>query len=254
MSTYETKFNSAPLDIGKLRPVMQDERRDLVFLMRQSECAERYEDMCALARRLALLVRGNMTREERNLFAIAHKQVGVAKRAAWRALANPISNQKLNAAYRGIVENEVRTFCESFNTFVLTEVLRHDIEAVDHRVFFLKLVADHYRYLAELDPEREQANIKSARGYYQDGQQLAESLPTTDPIRLGLLLNFSVFLYEISRDAKGAYEMAKLAFDKAINKLDELDEEDYKDATLVMQLMRDNLALWVSLDQAAQAQ
>jgi len=37
-----------------------------------------------------------------------------------------------------------------------------------------------------------------------------------------------------------------LRFDDAISKLDTLDEESYKDATLIMQLLRDNLTLWMS--------
>lgn len=36
------------------------------------------------------------------------------------------------------------------------------------------------------------------------------------------------------------------AFDDAIAELDTLNEESYKDSTLIMQLLRDNLTLWTS--------
>ncbi|KAJ0512578.1 putative 14-3-3 protein [Helianthus annuus] len=52
-------------------------------------------------------------------------------------------------------------------------------------------------------------------------------LAPTHPIRLGLALNFS-------------------AFDEAIAELDTLGEDSYKDSTLIMQLLRDNLTLWTS--------
>ena len=72
------------------------------------------------------------------------------------------------------------------------------------------------------------------------------ALKPTHPIRLGLALNFSVFYYEISSDHKKACELAKTAFDEAIAQLDTLNEDSYKDSTLIMQLLRDNLTLWTT--------
>ena len=71
-------------------------------------------------------------------------------------------------------------------------------------------------------------------------------LPPTHPIRLGLALNFSVFHYEINNEPSLACALAKQAFDDAIAELDTLSEESYKDSTLIMQLLRDNLTLWTS--------
>ena len=67
--------------------------------------------------------------------------------------------------------------------------------------------------------------------------------PSKHPIRLGLALNFSVFYYEILNFPDCACRLAKAAFDDAIAELDTLSEESYKDATLIMQLLRDNLTL-----------
>jgi 14-3-3 protein beta/theta/zeta len=68
----------------------------------------------------------------------------------------------------------------------------------------------------------------------------------THPIRLGLALNFSVFYYEILNAPDRACHLAKQAFDDAIAELDTLNEDSYKDSTLIMQLLRDNLTLWTS--------
>jgi hypothetical protein len=71
-------------------------------------------------------------------------------------------------------------------------------------------------------------------------------MQSTHPIRLGLALNYSVFFYEILNSPDRACHLAKQAFDDAIAELDTLNEDSYKDSTLIMQLLRDNLTLWTS--------
>ena len=48
-----------------------------------------------------------------------------------------------------------------------------------------------------------------------------------------------------------ACELAKKAFDDAMTDIDKLSDDDnkYKDSTLIMQLLRDNLTLWTSEQQ-----
>ena len=118
--------------------------------------------------------------------------------------------------------------------------------------FFSNRKGDYYRYLAEIDKEENSAS-KHALEAYKAAVDEAKNLPTTSPIRLGLYLNYSVFHYELCSDPKEACELAKTAFDAAIADLDTLNEDSYKDSTLIMQLLRDNLTLWTS-DQGMQCQ
>merc|ERR1712154_93442 len=91
------------------------------------------------------------------------------------------------------------------------------------------------------------ASASAALDAYQAASGVASAdLPPTHPIRLGLALNFSVFYYEILNSPDRACNLAKQAFDDAIAELDTLSEESYKDSTLIMQLLRDNLTLWTS--------
>ncbi len=108
---------------------------------------------------------------------------------------------------------------------------------------------DYYRYLAEFeteDQERKDVGDKSLKAYQEASDIAKEKLASTHPIRLGLALNFSVFHYEIMSSPEKACKLAKSAFDDAIAELDNLTEESYKDSTLIMQLLRDNLTLWTA--------
>jgi len=107
---------------------------------------------------------------------------------------------------------------------------------------------DYYRYLAEFATatERKESAENSLISYKAATDVAVTELQPTHPIRLGLALNFSVFYYEILNSQDRACHLAKQAFDEAIAQLDTLSEDSYKDATLIMQLLRDNLTLWTS--------
>jgi len=107
---------------------------------------------------------------------------------------------------------------------------------------------DYHRYLAEFaSGEARATSSEAAHESYKAASTIAAAeLAPTHPIRLGLALNFSVFYYEILNSPEKACALAKLAFDDAIAELDTLSEESYKDSTLIMQLLRDNLTLWTS--------
>lgn len=107
---------------------------------------------------------------------------------------------------------------------------------------------DYYRYLAEFKSNDEKATISdSSLAAYEAATEISNSkLHPTHPIRLGLALNFSVFYYEIRGDPDKACQLAKSAFDDAIAELDDLSEDSYKDSTVIMQLLRDNLTLWTT--------
>lgn len=107
---------------------------------------------------------------------------------------------------------------------------------------------DYHRYLAEFatGDTRKEAAENSLMAYKEASKIANAELTPTHPIRLGLALNFSVFYYEILNSPDRACQLAKQAFDDAIAELDTLSEESYKDSTLIMQLLRDNLTLWTS--------
>merc|ERR1712046_364151 len=144
-------------------------------------------------------------------------------------------------------EKELQKICDTILD-LLTKSLIPKCTADESKVFYQKMKADYYRYIAEFtDGDRKTTAAESARKAYSEAQSVAEKgLAVTHPIRLGLALNFSVFQYEVLQNPEEACKMARTAFEDAIAELDNVAEDSYKDSTLIMQLLRDNLTLWTS--------
>jgi len=226
--------------------------QDLVKLVEVAEASERYEDMCTWLRMLVLRkseAKEPLTVDERNLLSVGYKNVVGAKRQSWRTLSQgsfPGMDDDFLAKYRSVVEKELEAVCREIIDLVgkLLKISDKD-EDIEGRIFFLKMCGDYYRYLSEFKQEKEPQ--ENAALNYKDAYDLAkDSLPETHPTRLGLVLNYSVCCYEILGKKEDACQLAKEAFDNAIEKLDTLNDSSYKDSTLIMQLLRDNLTLWTS--------
>ena len=152
------------------------------------------------------------------------------------------------------VEKELQDICSSILS-LLDEYLIPTASSGESKVFYLKMKGDYHRYLAEFKTgaERKEAAEQTLLAYKAAQDIALVDLPPTHPIRLGLALKFSVFYYEILNSPERACHLAKQAFDEATAELDTLGEESYKDSTLIMQLLRDNLTLWTSDMQDAEA-
>jgi len=203
-----------------------------------------------------------LTNEERNLLSVAYKNVVGARRSSWRVISSieqkaseeDEKRHSMIMEYRSKVEKELRDICSAVLN-LLDNFLIPKSTNTESKVFYLKMRGDYYRYLAEVavsgnSADKDEISTASQEAYKTAFDQAKLEMPPTHPIRLGLALNYSVFYYEILNDPDQACTLAKQAFDDAIAELDTLSEESYKDSTLIMQLLRDNLTLWTSDAQA----
>jgi hypothetical protein len=111
------------------------------------------------------------------------------------------------------------------------------------KAFFVKMVGDYYRYIAETAQGEKLEQVKrEALKAYDEAINIA--LPPCNPIRLGLALNFSVFHYEVMKDHKKACSLADEALQQALEKIDDLGEDDFRDAKSIIELLKENLTLW----------
>ncbi|TYZ69084.1 hypothetical protein PybrP1_011403 [[Pythium] brassicae (nom. inval.)] len=233
------------------------DRSGLTFLAKLDEQAERYDDMADRMMILSNSVDDELTVEERTLLAVAYKNVIGARRASWRVVSAIENKGRLGGdsvaaassikAYRLKIERELTELCGD----MLATVDKHLIPKAssgEGRVFFYKTKGDYLRYAAEIQvgDERDESARQALEAYKTSLAIAVAELTPTHPIRLGLALNFSVFYYDILHSVEQACGLARRAFDDAIADLDTLADDSYRDSTLIMQLLRDNITLWTS--------
>jgi hypothetical protein len=120
------------------------------------------------------------------------------------------------------------------------------------RAFFLKMIGDYYRYMAESATGDVLSKARDgALEHYKQAETAGQSLHACNPIKLGLALNFSVFHYEVMQDNKQACQLAETALQDAMNKIDDVDEETFRDAKSIIELLKENLTLWKEEDGGA---
>jgi len=228
-------------------------KEEFVQRAKLAEQAERYDDM-ASSMKSVTETGVELSNEERNLLSVAYKNVVGARRSSWRVVSSieqrmeeSNESKKMTKEYREKVETELKDICED----VLSLLDKHLIPKASNaesNVFYLKMKGDYFRYLAEVAVADHRKSVveNSQKAYIEATEISKKEMNPTHPMRLGLALNHSVFSYEILNEPEQACKLAKAAFDDAIAELDTLDEHSYKDSTLIMQLLRDNLTLWTS--------
>ncbi|NP_001117941.1 14-3-3 protein beta/alpha-2 [Oncorhynchus mykiss] len=232
------------------------DKNDLVQKAKLAEQAERYDDMAG-AMKSVTEQGGELSNEERNLLSVAYKNVVGARRSSWRVISSieqkTEGNEKKQAMakeYREKIETELQDICNDV-LGLLDKYLIANATAAESKVFYLKMKGDYYRYLSEVAAgDAKKTTVDNSQQAYQDAFDISKKeMQPTHPIRLGLALNFSVFFYEILNNPEKACTLAKTAFDEAIAELDTLNEDSYKDSTLIMQLLKGHLTLWTSENQ-----
>ncbi|GJC92109.1 14-3-3 family protein [Colletotrichum higginsianum] len=246
---------------------------DAVYLAKLAEQAERYEEMVENMKIVASEDR-DLTVEERNLLSVAYKNVIGARRASWRIVTSIEQKEEskgnssqvgLIKEYRQKIEAELAKICDDILD-VLDAHLIPSAKSGESKVFYHKMKGDYHRYLAEfaVGDRRKDSADKSLEAY-KAATEVAQTelpLPTlsalaspstfpssttrslTPPIRLATLPSrLSMMLLPVrSIPARAHFILLTTVF----TELDTLSEESYKDSTLIMQLLRDNLTLWTS--------
>ena len=185
---------------------------EYIFLARVAEQAERFEDMVDQLEHVLAEKGADVTSDERNLLSVAFKNLISSKRAACRTIAAIEQNPKYSkfgdalAGYKNGIEQKLQDDCQRIIDMINQKVLAKPCDG-EPKAFFVKMVGDYYRYIAENAKGDNLEKVKqSALAAYNEANAI--TLPPCNPIKLGLALNFSVFHYEAMKNHKAACDLA----------------------------------------------
>ena len=228
---------------------MADQVEEKIFLARVAEQAERFEDMVKFLSEVLDVKGGTVNADERNLLSVAFKNLISGKRAACRTISaieqNPKYSQFAEAltTYKTTIESQLTADCEMIIKLINDKALGGSSIDNEAKAFFVKMVGDYYRYIAENAKGDKLTEVQEkANQAYTEASEI--DLQPCNPIKLGLALNFSVFKYEVLKDHQKACQLADDALQQALEKIDELEEDDFRDAKSIIELLKENLTLW----------
>jgi len=226
-----------------------------IFLARVAEQAERFDDMVTFLQKAIEQKNGeDFTIDERNLLSVRFKNLIGSQRGALRTIGAIEQNPKYQkfgdalGVYKKQIEQELYEKCMTIVSTVKDKCLNLAAEE-ESKAFFQKMIGDYYRYVAEsASADKLESVKKGALEGYNQADTLSKGLNACNPIRLGLALNFSVFHYEVMNDHKKACELGEAALSEALEKIDDVDEETFRDAKSIIELLKENLSLWKEED------
>ena len=143
-----------------------------IFLARVAEQAERFEDIVDFLEEVLVAKGGSVNPDERNLLSVAFKNLISSKRAACRTISAIEQNpkySKFNAAllaYKTQIEEQLQADCQKIIDMINIRVLEGEC-ADEAKAFFVKMVGDYYRYIAEnaKDAKLEEVKQKAKAAY-----------------------------------------------------------------------------------------
>jgi 14-3-3 protein epsilon len=224
---------------------------DVMFLVRLYHQLSRPTEALALIGELVNSA-PSFSEAERNLFVLVYKSAIDPLRQTIRTLQSfeaagdhPECSDML-AQYRNQAVQELTNICQHGTAVIRGRLLP---AALDPRstAFFLKLTGDLTRYITEFAPSDQIPSLlEEISSHYDKGLTVANtSLHACDPVRLGLILNMSVFAYEQLGDKDRAQELLQhVRVEVSDEGIAELPVEHRHDAIETLRAMKQNLVMW----------
>ena len=229
-----------------------NEMEELSSLAQVAEIAERFEDAAKYMEDLIKKKKEDLTKEEKNIFYNSNKYIINSKRCALRTTNILEEKEKKHSTqyipivtnYKNILESEINDISKNIINIINNYLLKKTLSD-ESKVFYLKMKADYCRYICEIiNTNENQIYVEESEKCYKEANDLVQNFPWTNPIRLGLSLNYSVFYYEIKKNVNQAIKIAKEAIKGAKKQFDKIKEEEDKDGEVTLQTLKENVLIW----------
>ena len=223
-----------------------------LFLTKLFICSENYPDMVKAINKYIEL-NPKLSKEENKLLCNAYKNVVSDKRNSLQILLNyakkeeskPVNKLHEISIIKEKIISELKEIFKEIHS-MLDRYLIPNAQDSESKILYMKLKADYYRYHCEFAEGEEFEEISNnARKMYKEAFDLAEKeLPLYNEVRLGLVLNYSVFEYDIMDNKNEGLEMASKIYNDSMKILDEVEKKRSSDNLLLIQIIKENINIW----------
>ncbi|OHT04575.1 14-3-3-like protein B [Tritrichomonas foetus] len=227
----------------------------LYYQARVAEKLERPQDIIDTMNKL-ISHKPGLNSKEREIFFAGYKNSINSVRGAIHLFEVYLHDEsdEIDLTRRNHIQNYINKYVNQLNDLCLQAISTIDevliLEAIENDacISYQKMRADYLRYMAEFKTgEDRDICVKKSEVSYQAALQLARRyLRPSDPLYLGLALNYAVCEFEMLNKRKEAIDFAEKVFNEAVKTLNELDEANYNESTSIMQLIREDITQWTS--------
>jgi 14-3-3 protein epsilon len=218
---------------------------------------ENYEDALGYVEEMVKLKETELTVEERDIFVTCYRYYISEKRTNWRQMYKLEEKEKDAKSKFISIMNEIKLKYEEFIIkacekliFLINTYIINKTQSNEGRAYFLKVKADHYRYMAEITYGQVlYKNRQNALQYYKEAYAQALYLSPLNCIRLGIALNYSVFFYEVLSNSINSLAVATEALNEALSELktyseEGMEDDKIKDSLIIIDQMKSNIHSW----------
>jgi len=240
-----------------------------IFFALLAQQTNRYEEMISyLQTYISTQLKEEISKGLRNLLFIGYKNQLNPLRNSLRVIIAYETKEKRKEVslylpyiqiYKTKIENLLMTSINNNLNFIETIIKNNTINTViENKIFFLKLKADLNRYICEISQgELKDKVMRDALLFYQESYSISKDLYILNITKLGLILNYIVFLYEVMNDIEQSIKIANENIEKAKTEIENLEndeskkeeknfglDDDINDIKDLLSLIENNITTW----------